>query len=649
MSDELDPSADLDSSAAVRSELEVARSAGAWMPWAAFFCALGWWGAVAGGALAVIGWEALVTASPAFLGAGTMCALLPGVMLVMSGFMARESTRSARANAIVMDAAARLLSPSEHIAGEAETFADQMRTSAQSVDKAMNHALSALKAMSGELGDERLRVESVAYASADNARELAERLAAERSALESLARDIRSQTTDMSEAIPRQAALMVEAAKAAGEEVAKADNSLEARLEAMQGGTDALADQLSKLDQLAKDASKRTETLTFAIARVEEKLSQSEKTVDQAVRAGEMAAAAAGTSGDALRDAVSVALDGARDASAAIQQRTREASEEAARALAALRAAGEEAANSIRAAGNSARAETDIVERRLANVSSTLSEVSRRTPDAKPQSAQPTYPNEVPSGNRGVNGHGANGGYNNGHAAPQSEPPAEPPRIAIPMTPPQAAPAPAPAPSLAPPSDEVLFEGEAEVTASPQPFQSEPVSEPPKMDANALRDHLRGEPRDAGAVAPVGSTTQANGDAAWGDILADIDSPSSDAPLVETLPEDPEEGVRILLERLQESGIELPKMFKPRDKRKIATASKKGDSARREAVRHCASSNVDRVAGRLRGNPELRTLAEYFLQNEQDIALSYLEKTAKTGKHASPRLSAYLLIDAAIA
>ncbi len=636
MSDELAPLVEAESSAQVRGEFEAARSAGVWMPWAAFFCALGWWGAVGGGVLAVVGWETLSETSSAILGAGAMCALLPGIMLIMSGFMARESTRSARANAIVMDAAARLLSPTEHVAAEAETFADQMRTSAQSVDKAMNHALSALKAMSGELGDERLRVESVAYASADNARELAERLAAERTALESLARDIRSQTSDMSEAIPRQAALMVEAAKAAGEEVAKADNSLETRLSAMKSGTDALADQLAHLDQLAKDAAQRTETLTFAIARVEEKLDQSQKTVDQAVRAGEMAAAAAGTSGDALRDSVSVALDGARDASAAIQQHTREASEEAARALAALRAAGEEAANSIRAAGNAARAETDIVERRLANVSSTLSEVARRTPQQPPQA----FPNEVPTNTGGMNGYGANGqaqaGYANGHTTPETS--AEPPRIAIPMTPQPAVP---PTPSLAPPSDDVLFEGDIDLPADP--VDAKAAQSAPIMDANALRDHLRGEPRDAGAVASAGAPAQANGDQAWGDILADIDGPHQ-----EPLPDDPEEGVRILLERLQESGIELPKMFKPKDKRKIAVASKKGDDERRAAVRHCASTDVDRVAGRLRGNPELRTLADYFLENEQEIALSYLEKTAKTGKHASPRLSAYLLIDAAL-
>ena len=186
----------------IRGEIETAHAAGGWMPWAAFGCALAWWGAAAGGSLALFGWEQISAWPTSLTAAATLVGLLPGVLVLMAGFMARESTRSARANAIVMDAAARLLTPSSEVAGEAETFAAQMRNSAASVDKAMNHALSALKAMAGELGDERLRVESVAYASADNARDLAERLAQERTALETLARDIRRQTEAMTEAIP---------------------------------------------------------------------------------------------------------------------------------------------------------------------------------------------------------------------------------------------------------------------------------------------------------------------------------------------------------------------------------------------------------------------------------------------------------------
>ena len=52
--------------------------------------------------------------------------------------------------------------------------------------------------MAGEIGDERQRLESVSYATSDNARDLATRLAAERQALEALARELRSQISTRS-------------------------------------------------------------------------------------------------------------------------------------------------------------------------------------------------------------------------------------------------------------------------------------------------------------------------------------------------------------------------------------------------------------------------------------------------------------------
>ena len=88
----------------------------------------------------------------------------------------------------------------------------------------MAHALTAMKAMAGEIGDERQRLESVSYATSDNARDLATRLAAERHALEALARELRSQISTMTEAIPRQAQMMISAARQASDEVARADS-----------------------------------------------------------------------------------------------------------------------------------------------------------------------------------------------------------------------------------------------------------------------------------------------------------------------------------------------------------------------------------------------------------------------------------------
>ena len=55
----------------------------------------------------------------------------------------------------------------------------------------------------------------------------------------------------------------------------------------------------------------------------------------------------------------------------------------------------------------------------------------------------------------------------------------------------------------------------------------------------------------------------------------------------------------------------------------------------------------DPNAVKLRGMT-LMELARYFLEMEQDDALNALEQTQKTSRNASPRLAAYLLIDAAL-
>ena len=72
-------------------------------------------------------------------------------MLVLAGMMAREQARATAANAVVLEAAARLLLPAETMASEARTFAEEMSNASAEVDRSMGHALSAMKAMSAEI------------------------------------------------------------------------------------------------------------------------------------------------------------------------------------------------------------------------------------------------------------------------------------------------------------------------------------------------------------------------------------------------------------------------------------------------------------------------------------------------------------------
>lgn len=652
------------SRADVSLHVEEAHSAGGWMAITGLFLAVIWWGAIAALVYGGLDWPALSELPRGLLIGAGIAAALPGALIIMAGYMARTNRRATAANELVLQAAKRLLSPADAAGQEGQLFADQMKQAASEIDRAMAHAISAMKAMSGEIGDERMRLESVSYASADNARDLSNRLAAEREALESLAHDLKAQISEMNEAIPRQASMMVNASKQAGEEVSRADKALEGRLAGMQAAGEGLARKLLDLDALAQEASTRTESLTFAVSRVEEKLERSRKTVDAAVRAGEIAAAAASTTGDALKDAVSSALDGARLANSEINQSTRGAAEETARALAELRIAGQAAASAIESAARAARAQQNMLPK------------PDETPAAAPTYTPPPAPRITPapepaSFNRAATHH-VNG-------ANQTETPSaiKPPVI---TTPP---------PLVDTPDDAPVFESRSKPRNEPAPqtarssflaMSSETTasSEEDLFDANAdalaatalsesgdtpeplnLRRRFDDPPHDAedDAAAPPqvinanGRTngngngnghSSANSDMGWKDILSDIDREDIVAPL-----EGREEIAEALLDTLQESGIRLPEAFRPKAKRKIASAARNGEEARRGAINDQAGKQVERVYKRLRADRDLMHLARQFHVLEEEDALNALEQTQKTNRNCSARLAAYLLLDAA--
>lgn len=605
------------------ARLEAAQKTSGHLAWGGLVLAFLWWVAAIVGTIALVGPDAIGQAQPALIIAGLIAIILPGLMLVLSGMMAREQARSTAANAVVLEAAARLLLPTETMAKDAKLFADEMSKASAEVDRSMGHALSAMKAMSAEIGDERQRLESVTYASADNARDLAARLSNERTGLEQLAKDLREQTDLLNEAIPEQAELMVASAKAAASEVAAAEDALQGRLSSLDQTGRGLAQKISAMDTLAAEAGERNETLLFAIARMEEKLEQSRKTVETAARAGELAAAAAGTTGDRLMESVKVALDGAKDASSQIQKQTFEASESAARALADLKEAGQQAAAAVRAAGMAARAEMDISERRVSNASQALFEKTQsmearviESAVAKP-AAKPVADSEPPV-----------------EVSQQAEPEQglEPKNVVQ-------------SPSRA--VEEDLFEASADRMAKSMLDESEterPATNGHNGDAEIVLSSGDADVFEDSSDDELADTVIPNGlnsGNSLSEIIADMERDERS-----TLSR--EETAETLLEQLADSGIRLNDIFRPKDKKKIAFAARKGDKQRRSAISQHAGRQVERVRQRLRGNLELMTLARDFLALEESDALNALENTHASNKNASPRLATYLLLDAAV-
>lgn len=566
--------------------------------------------------------------SPMLLTAGGIAAFIPAFLIIMAGFMGRSTRRAAAANALVLEATSRLMMPAREAGTEGIAFAEQMKQAAAEVDLAMAHALTAMKAMAGEIGDERQRLESVSYATSDNARDLATRLAAERQALEALARELRSQISTMSEAIPRQAQMMISAARQASDEVGRADTALENRLGSMSRAGEDLSRRLESLDGLAREAATRTESLTFSITRIEDKLEHSRRTVDAAVRASEVAAAAAATTGDALKGAVASALDGARQANAEINSATRGAAEEAARALARLREAGEQAAYALRTASYAARIEGESLERRTGIAAPEPAPSLAAPPLRQGLSAPPaSYANSQSTSGHAPNGNGQALSYSNGNGRlPASrasmdddlfDASADAVIAASAVTPPAGAP-------LVLGRDVTSREGEPLMLRRRHEDEQAP---PPELPRRRASDQLTGP-------ASNGSSLR--------DIISDISREESGAP------DDREQLAEALVSRLQSSGIPLGDVFRPRSKKRIAAANTKGNGPRREAIREQAGKEVERVSHRLRGDSRLMDMARQFALLEQADALAALEQTQSTSRNASARLAAFLLVDAAL-
>ncbi len=342
-------------SGATQAELEAIRRAGHWMPWAGLGLAIVWWSSVAITVVTSVDRSQFAEAGALAIMAAVSLAAVPGLVVLFAGYVAREGARRNAASSLILKAATQLLNPSRAYGEEAQTLASSLKASSEEIDQAMGAALAAMRSVSSEMGDERLRLESVTYAAADNARDLSARLADERAALETLARDLREQADLMGEAIPRQAAAMVDAARSASFDIAKSDEALEQRLQALKRTGSQINEEFAKIDTMAHTLQKQGDTLVFAVSSLETRLEEAQRTVEDTLRAGNVAGDVAGQTSESLRAAVDTALAQARTLNAEINESARKAGEDAQRAMADLRAAAEQAAASVREASEAAR------------------------------------------------------------------------------------------------------------------------------------------------------------------------------------------------------------------------------------------------------------------------------------------------------
>jgi hypothetical protein len=617
----------------IRAQLETARTAGAWMPWAGAAIAVMLWGAIAIWMIATLGIEGLMNQPPAILAGGVGVLLATGLTLICAGVMAREGARSSQANAIVLTSARLLLEPAESSREEVSSLAEAIARETQAINRALGETRNRLDGLKGDIEVSVTAALKAAEIVRADSEVLVHKMGSERQGLAQLAENLRHQSDTLAKAIPRHAQLMADATRAAQEQVRQADATLDQRLRDMNETAGHLAQRISQLDTMGAESRKRAQNLASVLMRLDEQLVQSTRMVEAATKAGELAAAATKSTAESLRDTVSDAIGSALKATETINSKSAQASDDARQAMTLLKEAGLQAEATTRAATHAARAHADETERRINQLSDTLFKTATKATNA------------AESGLERARARIEKASLLIGRMKEDSETSSVDDLILEPLAP---APAPAPAPVPKPvlqlppaPAPSPLF---AKPTAAADAawFNQEPrpAPAPPKPDPAADRELVLDRPvsaRQAPVYDPF-AASESKPITSWRSLLGGVDEVSAQVE---------ETSAGAIIDRLDRGGVRLH-VVKASDLRRIANAAHQGERQRRRAIRDTAPSEIQRVSRMLEADRDLQHAARSFVAAEEPDALRVLSMAQRAREDAAPRLSAYLLLDAAL-
>lgn len=617
----------------IRAQLETARTAGAWMPWAGAAIAVMLWGAIAIWMIATLGIEGLMNQPPAILAGGVGVLLATGLTLICAGVMAREGARSSQANAIVLTSARLLLEPAESSREEVSSLAEAIARETQAINRALGETRNRLDGLKGDIEVSVTAALKAAEIVRADSEVLVHKMGSERQGLAQLAENLRHQSDTLAKAIPRHAQLMADATRAAQEQVRQADATLDQRLRDMNETAGHLAQRISQLDTMGAESRKRAQNLASVLMRLDEQLVQSTRMVEAATKAGELAAAATKSTAESLRDTVSDAIGSALKATETINSKSAQASDDARQAMTLLKEAGLQAEATTRAATHAARAHADETERRINQLSDTLFKTATKATNA------------AESGLERARARIEKASLLIGRMKEDSETSSVDDLILEPLAP---APAPAPAPVPEPvlqlppaPAPSPLF---AKPTAAADAawFNQEPrpAPAPPKPDPAADRELVLDRPvsaRQAPVYDPF-AASESKPITSWRSLLGGVDEVSAQVE---------ETSAGAIIDRLDRGGVRLH-VVKASDLRRIANAAHQGERQRRRAIRDTAPSEIQRVSRMLEADRDLQHAARSFVAAEEPDALRVLSMAERAREDAAPRLSAYLLLDAAL-
>lgn len=504
-------------------------------------------------AIALLGFDRILTLTTAQAGALAAGVVLPAMMAFFSGAAAREGARARSEAQRLADAADRLLNPEQSAQGAARELAMTVRGEITQLDKALEATLARLQEVEGRIAHQAATVDNMADQAKAGANTMITGMEREREELLRISRELTDQAQLIGDHISKHTSSISTAARQAEAEVRAADQALDHRLTSFGAAAALITDRTHALSGAAQTSADSALRLETALSNALDVLAKATSLTDAARQSADAATLAANSTAGAVRETTTRAIDDAKRAADLIRGEAVNVEREAAIALDRLR----EAADAAREAAIGARAAVE-------------DDRQRPRAQSRPQARAP----EAPPEQRFEQRRAPDASWRDEHDPLEGPPPsarqrrdAEPPRRA--------------------PEEPMFGERGGE--------------RPPPPEGWTWRDLLGSVDHDTSRGGPV---RRAPAEDAVARLQHQISEPRGYAP---SLP---------VTEVFEAAGMRLDEVFSASGLERIAQRARSGTQARRRAVRDAAPDATRRLADYLARNPQANQDAMQFLRNE---------------------------------
>lgn len=293
--------------------------AGASLLWVSILGALLWLAAAAALSSFALGEQTLAELPVALVIGAAAFAVLPALLMLVSGLAAREGARARAEASLLAEAALKMLSPSPAAEAAARRLGTSVRGEIAAMDRCVEAAIGRFQDMDAVIAAQIGTIDKAAHHAQSGAGALSQQLEDQRAALTRIGDALANQAGAVALALSQHRQAVADTVRLAEAELKAADEALDSRISSFAAAASLIADRTEALNAAARTSAESALRLESGLTKALEALAKATSLTDAAKVSSQQAVEAAGATAQALRSATAEAIEEAKRTAALLR------------------------------------------------------------------------------------------------------------------------------------------------------------------------------------------------------------------------------------------------------------------------------------------------------------------------------------------